>query len=232
MLSILTPWIRWTAKAVVLGLGITALVSSSAMAAKPPSNAQLFEMVKALQLRVAVLEEQNGKYQRELIEVRKGAEPARLQLASLTRSADEPKPMRLANPTADALQPADNWSGMYWGASFGVGETKGSHSGVWTSSTPPLIMEAGEDNNIGAVADLFIGFNSRIGSRLVGGVQLEGSMASLNFDAEGATSGPNPRNYTSPRRCNMDDFGLGEGWMAHQTKHHALRSRWTDLRSF
>lgn len=61
MFSALTTWIRRTANAVVLGIGITALVSSSAMAAKPPLNEQLYEMVKALKSRVAVLEKQSTR---------------------------------------------------------------------------------------------------------------------------------------------------------------------------
>jgi outer membrane immunogenic protein len=160
---------------------------STSVLAATPSNAQLYEMVKALQSRVTVLEKQNTKYQRELMEVHKGAEPARLQLASLTPSADEPKPMRLANPTGDALQPQDNWSGMYFGASFGAGVTEGSHSmDVQAGNTNiPISGMAGTDTNSGAVTDLFIGLNSQIRPRLVGGVQLEGSLAALNFDSDG-----------------------------------------------
>jgi len=134
-------------------------LSTSVLAAKPPSNEQLFEMVKALQSRVTVLEKQNAGYQRELMEVHQGADPAPLQLASLTRRADEPKPMRLANPTGGALQPADNWSGMYWGTSFGVGGTSGKATGasqfnsVTTGAAPStfsssetLITERGQRN--------------------------------------------------------------------------------------
>jgi outer membrane immunogenic protein len=157
--------------------------STSALAAKTPSNEQLFEMVKALQSRVAVLEKQNAGYQRELISVQRDAEQP--QLASLTRSADEPKPMRLANPTVGALQPEDNWSGMYFGASFGAGQTVASYVHDSLNGNFPQSATAGEDTNTGAVMDLFLGLNAQVRPRLVAGLQLEGSLAALDFDSDG-----------------------------------------------
>jgi len=165
-------------------------LSTSALAAKPPSNEQLFEMVKALQSRVAVLEKQNGKYQRELISVQRDAEQP--QLASLTRSADEPKPMRLAIPTGEALQPADNWSGMYWGTSFGAGFTKPKHSSTTTFLNATTVAKA-SDTKSGAVMDLFLGWNTKVRQQLVAGLQVEGSISPLNFNADASfTSSTGP----------------------------------------
>jgi opacity protein-like surface antigen len=197
-------------------------LSTSVLAAKPPSNEQLFEMVKALQSRVTVLEKQNTKYQRELMEVHKGAEPARLQLASLTPSADEPRPMRLANPSGPALQPADNWSGLYWGTSFGVGRTSGKTNGTrqsnvvttganpsTSSGTETLITDTGTET--GAVMDLFLGVNRQLGSRLVAGIQLEGSLSTLDF----ISTGPNTYTFSGDNSGSFPGISQSEvEWMA------------------
>jgi outer membrane immunogenic protein len=104
-----------------------------------------------------------------------------------------------AAPAAE-LERDSRWAGFYWGASFGGAITRARTSAVETSNQVvpangfPFIIqgvtttaEASSQNGVGAMLDLFAGFNVQSG-RFVGGLQLEGTIADINFGARGTKS--------------------------------------------
>jgi len=107
---------------------------------------------------------------------------------------------------AKAAQPADPWSGMYVGASFGAGagnaratlaETSTSNA---VANTPDALFST--NTNVanlpgrvtGSVVDLFAGYNVRLGQSFVVGGQLEGTAFS---DITAKTTGIQLSNSTS-----------------------------------
>jgi hypothetical protein len=91
---------------------------------------------------------------------------------------------------APALYPAPNWSGLYFGASAGWGSFRSSHVGsivsnpggdpfigVGGQTTMPL---TGSGRGNGALADFRAGYNVRISSQILAGLQLEGTLSQVS----------------------------------------------------
>lgn len=160
---------------------------SDAQAAEPPSNAELFEMVKALQGRVAALERENETLRRGMVgsEMRQNEVPNRMTTVSFTPNSVEqssPQAMLVGPPDQEVRhQSTTTWSGWYWGASFGLGKTRADSSADRTGG----LGVAGPDDNGGALIDMSFGRNWQFRRRLVAGLQLEGSLAALDFDSRG-----------------------------------------------
>ena len=178
----------------VLGLMI---FDRSALADTAPSNAQLLQMLNALQARVATLEEESRRYQQE-------AEAARFVTAPVQRgpmmlSAVKPSPNSLGTDALAYAVAAPTWSGIYWGVSFGAAGTQSDvkSSEVYTAENPSNSpanrirgstydnQSSGDDD--GAALDAFLGVNRQMG-RMLAGVQLEGTLAEVGFNSEGTRS--------------------------------------------
>jgi opacity protein-like surface antigen len=108
-----------------------------------------------------------------------------------------------------ATAPADPWTGMYIGASFGAGAGNARATIAETSTfnsvgtgQSSLFTQASTDTNVanltgrvtGSVVDLFAGYNVRLGQPFVVGVQLEGTALS---DITVKTAGTQLSNSTS-----------------------------------
>jgi outer membrane immunogenic protein len=127
-----------------------------------------------------------------------GAAPASIKPSVLATTN-----ARLATNAASSLLPAERqpgWAGIYWGASFGGALTRAQTSSVETYisafpsngfpfSTQGIMTTAqgSGSNGLGATLDLFAGFNTQL-DRVVAGVQLEGSLADINFKSPGTRS--------------------------------------------
>ena len=108
-----------------------------------------------------------------------------------TAGYDAPPAAPLAVPT----KPIDQWSGIYWGGSFGGGFTHSrvsSNERFVSTNTPPLvnngnaIISNAEGSDGGALADIYLGVNQQIAPSVVVGVQLEGSVGDISFDGHGS----------------------------------------------
>jgi outer membrane immunogenic protein len=174
--------------------------------------AQVLSVVKALEARVAALEDQNARYKRE-------AEQARAETRALRqRNSAEPispadrqiRPVlasqayALATKAPAVSRPAsvpivlDPWSGPYWGASFGGALTRSrvASQDTFTANIPlgappsnifgySTVANADGSRNSGATLDAFVGVNFKLAPYVLGGVQLEGTLSELDFNSEG-----------------------------------------------
>jgi outer membrane immunogenic protein len=188
------------------------LMGPSTGRAQEQGVAQVLSVVKALEARVAALEDQNARYKRE-------AEQARAETRALRRgnSAEPISPAdkqtrpvlasqayAMATKAPAASRPAsapivpDPWSGPYWGASFGGALTRSrvASQDTFTANNsaiaPPLniigystVANTDGGRNAGATLDAFVGVNFKLAPDVLGGMQLEGTLSELDFNAEG-----------------------------------------------
>ena len=209
-----------TRAAVALAI-VTCIGASSA--AKGQSQTDFAEMaseLKRLAARVAALEDETKQAKKEAAEARAQAHALQQKVdsASPTPRAPTAPPITLA-PTTPAAIPAGlhamatkapslalmpnkgGWSGMYVGASFGMGAGSSKTTGQETNrfnaplNSPPsdlfigtVVTNASANLAPGAFADLFIGVNSQLGERLVVGAQAEGTVGYLSFGLKGTKS--------------------------------------------
>jgi opacity protein-like surface antigen len=98
-------------------------------------------------------------------------------------------------------EPVENWGGVYWGTGFGVGGGRTKVRGQETyryncigCSPPDNVSITNVDTQgapyraLGAFADLSVGFNVPLGSRLVVGAQADGTIGKVNFGSRGTRS--------------------------------------------
>jgi hypothetical protein len=180
---------------------------------------------------------------------RRGGTLQPLLLASTSEpSVSQP---RLEVASAETAAPAPQWSGLFWGASFGGGFTQAqvkSHE-TYTDSIPsnsyPFQTQAvssvakSSGHDTGATLDLFTGLNLQIGRHVVGGVQVEGSIADLSFDSDGTRSlvysndaGPTGQTAKGPFRPHVDPMLTRGGWSlrsleeAYSFPHQPWHTAW------
>ena len=115
----------------------------------------------------------------------------------ITQTAMKPTAGYDAPPSAVTTKQIDQWSGIYWGGSFGGGFThsrvSSNERGVETFATnpPPFVTQGistisdAEGSAGGALADIYLGVNQQIAPSIVVGLQLEGSVGDMSFDAGG-----------------------------------------------
>ncbi len=198
--------------ATLITLGMTQIFASALAAApnEPPSNAELFVLIQSLQSRVAALETEAARYKKE-------AEAAKVALNRVAGRSELQggwsQPLLLASPETDhpvsQYRPvsasaeatiAPQWSGLYLGGSFGGGWTesqinsKETYASNFPTNSYPFQTETissiakSSGHGTGAAMDLFAGFDQQFGRRLLGGLQVEGSIADLGFDSDGKRS--------------------------------------------
>jgi outer membrane immunogenic protein len=107
-------------------------------------------------------------------------ETARSSDSGSTSSTPSYEPSSAAIVTDSSVQSEDGWIGTYWGLSVGLGagrsESELDHEGREERTSP--------DWKVGAVEDVYIGANTRLTSRVLVGVQVEGSLSQMNFDSK------------------------------------------------
>jgi outer membrane immunogenic protein len=204
----------WAFCYVIISLIVLDVTAASAATNETPDNAQLFQMIKSLQAKVSTLEEQNARYRREADKNRKDARPARETSAATlldrsdetTRTVSATAPQRLTTNSVAAAayttrEPADIWSGLYFGASFGVAAGRSTVTGqenyvesIPGNSPPGNINAFSSATNTaphfstGAFGTFFIGMDSRVGDRFVVGAQAEGTIGQFKFGSNGTKS--------------------------------------------
>ena len=191
-------------KTLLVCIGLTLFVASGTALADAPNNAELFALIQKLQSRVTTLEAQAETYRKEAEAAQAGLQ----KMAALSEGSDSGvQPLRLAAPQNHSISksnlgvpatdefPVPQWSGIFWGASFGGGltqskvdsrETRIDHQPTQTYTESSLAKSSGHDG--GVALDVFAGLNKQIGSHFVGGIQVEGSLADLSFDSGGTES--------------------------------------------
>ncbi|MEW6454014.1 MAG: hypothetical protein AB1490_25470 [Pseudomonadota bacterium] len=103
--------------------------------------------------------------------------------------------------SARAAEQSAEWQGLYWGASFGgvYGKSRTSAQETYTSNNPgnappnnvssfTALSQAGSSGGAGITADLFAGINVMLSPRVLAGLQLEGTIAQIDFHPSGTKS--------------------------------------------
>jgi outer membrane immunogenic protein len=235
---------------VIISLNVLDVTAASAATNETPDNAQLFQMIKSLQAKVSTLEEQNARYRREADKNRKDARPARETSArtlldrsdETTRPASASATQRLTTNSAAATtrEPADIWSGLYFGATFGVAAGRSTVTGQENyveslpGNSPPSNINAFSSATntaphfaTGAFGTFFIGMDSRVGDRFVVGAQAEGTIGEFKFGSNGTKSyvdsdaaGPQLAGTVSYRQSSRSPWMftglLRGGWLVDQ----------------
>jgi outer membrane immunogenic protein len=184
-------------------------------------------------LRIEALERENASLKKQLgiaDASRREAEPTIAE--PLRKKTSQPEMLAYAKATpprsAGLWQPTptDTWSGFYWGSSFGVAKTRAqvnsNETYIDSNLQPPFSSLSGVSNvaqstgssTPGALIDFMTGVNAKMGSYLLAGLQLEGSLAEINFDSEGT------RGYTY-----FDQNGFN-GFTAAGPFHPYVHARW------
>jgi opacity protein-like surface antigen len=203
-------WGRFYALA-ILQIFMQCGISGSA-GAQEPDLAQVHLLLKKLEARVATLEDQNIRLKHEADEARAQATALRASRPAVptpqTSKGSKPTPAleayamatKAVSVTPRAATPiaSDSWSGPYWGISIGGASTRSqvtsqeTYRARFPTNSAPFDLNqivsnanATANRNPGATFDLFAGANMRFGQYVLGGVQLEGSLAELDFNSEG-----------------------------------------------
>lgn len=148
----------------------TALLSCVSVRAAPTQE-ELYESVKALQAEVRSL--------RRELETEKAARRSAPRKVANAWTADPP-PSRTAAPARPALVPdALTWAGSYAGAAFGFGTSR--TYGVQTQLQQPSPFNsvqpfAEEGHPTSAAISLFAGHDFALGSHMIGGLQVDGTL--------------------------------------------------------
>jgi len=179
---------------IFLGVALAGGMLSPAQAQTPPD---VMAVIKALEARVATLEAENRKFKAEA--ARKNSEPKPHIPARTAETTPAPEAYALVSKAPVAPRPeVPSWQGLYAGGAFGVGwmgarsrsQFFDTSSDLFNDTDPTFpftelfqststTVAQGRGRSLGAFADLFLGYNFRLGSNVVGGVQVEGTLAHL-----------------------------------------------------
>src|SRR5439155_3639449 len=195
-----SPAVLWRAEVmsktpiIFLGVALAGGMLSPAQAQTPPD---VMAVIKALEARVATLEAENRKFKAEA--ARKNSEPKPHIPARTAETTPAPEAYALVSKAPVAPRPeVPSWQGLYAGGAFGVGwmgarsrsQFFDTSSDLFNDTDPTFpvtelfqststTVAQGRGRSLGAFADLFLGYNFRLGSNVVGGVQVEGTLAHL-----------------------------------------------------
>lgn len=183
--------------------------SSGARAEDAAQLADVYATLKSLQTRINTLEAENRAVKQETASARAEARDLRKKLVSPAASG---APAALAPPSpayamatkAPPLPPAvPSWGGLYAGAAFGLASLHSQvdetdHTTVFETITsiPPGTSEvltqtfdsasSLSGRNVGAIANLFLGYNAVLSERFVVGGQIEGGVSNIRVNLNGA----------------------------------------------
>lgn len=173
---------------------IAACLPSTSRAAS--TDAELLRIVKSLEARVNALEAENRKYRQEA----QSARAPTNQSNSVGHALTSNSPLASYASVQAPLALDNRWSNVYVGSSFGAGVTQSRVSSkeriaIASLSPPPndltgynVSSEGRGTDGYGANIDLFVGFNNRITSNMVAGLQFEGTISDYNFNSSGSRS--------------------------------------------
>ena len=188
---------------------------SLAQAQSAADYARLSEGMKRLEARVAALESENKQAKKETAAARAEADVLRRKVEAerqpRARRPSAPIPTSTvaaigATPGLYAMAvkapppaPTARWNGFYAGAAFGVGSMHANESFTDNSTLTFVVPALNETqittnnetdtasgHNVAAMASLLIGYNFPLGSRFIGGVQVEGTLANTRVNLAGS----------------------------------------------
>jgi len=198
---------RWAfvSSTVFLMLLVSGEMLSEAHAQSAPDLQEVYAIVKSLQARVSSLEAENRQAKREAADARAEARDLRKRLGSAPAGSPASQPMSASGSSAGlqsyamvtkgpVAPPVPAWGGLYAGAAFGLGSMRvklhevetftdisTSTFGTTTSvSTDTGSFDgAGSGRSLGAIANLFLGYNFIVAPTIVLGGQIEGGVSNI-----------------------------------------------------
>jgi outer membrane immunogenic protein len=186
--------------------------SVSSARADDADLAQVLGKLKELESRVATLESEKQQYRREAASARAETQALKQKLGHHPGPA---VPLQLPPPDIDArvtrtpkLAAVPTWGGLYAGASFGLASQHVNQAGVEsdaTTATTSSVVGAGFSdtssssealtNNaggrgLGAMANLYIGYDYLLPSNFLVGAEIEGGISNSSTTLNDLASGP------------------------------------------
>ena len=169
--------------------------------------AQVLKTLKSLESRVATLESEKQQYKREAASAR--AETQALKQKFSHESSPPPSPRlppsgSYAMMTQTPIPPSvPRWGGLYAGASFGLGSQHANQDGVTsftgssmfsqpnfssTNSNSETLESSLGGRSVGAMANLYLGYNYMLPSNFLVGAEIEGGLSNNRTTMNGTIS--------------------------------------------
>jgi outer membrane immunogenic protein len=168
----------------------------------------MMSAIKRLEARVAAVESENKQARQDAAAARAEAHMLRQKMgatapysgAGAAKVAALPPGIYAMATKAPALAPAPSWSGLYWGAAFGMGWMGGQVTeatletdanvapGLPTFRTSTSSNSALDGRNAGAIANLYLGYNILATPAIVLGGQVEGGVSNIRVNLGGSRS--------------------------------------------
>jgi outer membrane immunogenic protein len=183
--------------------------SVSSARADDADLAQVLRTLKALESRVASLESEKQQYRREAASARAETQALKQKLGHQPGPA---VPLQLPPSGSYAmvsntpiLAASPTWGGSYAGASFGLTSQHANQNGVTsadststfvqpnfssTSSTSQTLTSSLGGRGLGAIGNLYLGYNYLLPSNFLVGAEIEGGISNTRTTLNGMVSGP------------------------------------------
>jgi outer membrane immunogenic protein len=182
--------------------------ASSAWAAEADLG-QVLRTLKALESRVATLESEKQQYRREAASARAETQALKQSLGHQPGPAARPQVPpsgSYAMMTQTPIQPSiPTWGGSYAGASFGLTSQHANQNGVTSADSTSIFVQPGfsstnsnsqtltsslSGRGVGAVGNLYLGYNYMLPSNFLVGAEIEGGISNTRTTMNGMVSGP------------------------------------------
>jgi opacity protein-like surface antigen len=187
-----------------LALAVAVGTPSALGAQSATELVQVLEAMKQLEARVAALEGENKQAKKETAVARAEAQALRQKLATTTPTVATLVPSGYAMATkVPPIATVPSWAGLYAGASFGLGLMRSSVKESSTTTfkddfSAPTFSDASTDisnlsgnfsgQTVGAVTNLFLGYNFVLGNNVILGGQLDGGVSNIQANLSGGTT--------------------------------------------
>jgi outer membrane immunogenic protein len=201
--------IRSFAICAVAFLVLTPLAGLSTARADDADLAQVLKTLKTLESRVATLESEKQQYRREADSARAETQALKQKLG---RQPNPNLPVQLPPSGSYAMvtkaplvAAVPTWGGFYAGASFGLTSQHANQDGVApgtikstyvapgfgsTTSSSDTLMSSLGGRGLGAMANLYFGYNYMLPSNFLVGAQIEGGISNTPTRLTGLLSDP------------------------------------------
>jgi outer membrane immunogenic protein len=182
--------------------------ASSAWAAEADLG-QVLRTLKALESRVATLESEKQQYRREAASARAETQALKQSLGHQPGPAARPQVPpsgSYAMMRQTPIQPSiPTWGGSYAGASFGLTSQHANQNGVTSADSTSIFVQPGfsstnsnsqtltsslSGRGVGAVGNLYLGYNYMLPSNFLVGAEIEGGISNTRTTMNGMVSGP------------------------------------------
>jgi outer membrane immunogenic protein len=170
--------------------------------------AQVLNTLKALEARVATLESEKQQYSRDAASARAETQALKQKLGHPIGPAPSPRVPpsgSYAMMTQTPIQPAvPRWGGLYAGASFGLTSQHANQDGLTTetgassfaqpgfnstSSNSAILATSLGGRGLGAMANLYFGYDYMLPSNFLVGAEIEGGISNNRITMNGTLSG-------------------------------------------